>query len=333
MMNADDQIYGVVMVCSPLGIIEEIAYPEHDVPQYFEIGENILFHVEPESLSKALSFMQLLNSQRFASNHEVNFKVAGRIKTIYLSGFFKDDKIMIIGNARVEAFNNLNEELMKINSEQINTFRLALKETMKSREIEIKDKDKNTYNHYDEISKLNNELLNSQRELAQKNQQLNKLNSDLERMATRDPLTGLYNRRLLVEKYQDEKRRSVRLDYPLAMVVIDINHFKKVNDQFGHAEGDLLLIRLSNLLIKFTRESLDFAFRIGGDEFLLLLANCDKANAEGILKRINETFKTFSDIATLAYGVIEIDQSCDEDLDRCMNKADALMFENKKGSR
>lgn len=325
----DDQNFGVVMVCSPLGIIEEINYPEQDVPRYFAVGEFFLYHVEPENISKALSFMQLLNSQKFASNHEVNFIVNGSSKTIYLSGYLEDEKMMIIGDTHIEMLNNLNSELMKINSEQINTFRNVLKETIKNQSIKINE----SYDYYDEISKLNNELLNSQRELAQKNQQLNKLNDELERMATKDPLTGLYNRRLLVDKFRDERKRSVRLDYPLSMVVIDINHFKKVNDQLGHAEGDALLIRLSNLLIKFTRESLDIAFRIGGDEFLLLLANCDKDNAEVILKRVNNEFMSYTEIASLAYGVIEIDHNSDDDLDRYIIKADAFMFENKKESR
>jgi len=329
MIKMDDQTHGVVMVCSSLGIIEEIAYPEIEALHCFEIGENFLFHIDPENLSKALSFMKQLTSQKFASNHEINFIEDGTIKTIFLTGFYKDGKVMIIGNAHIEALSNLNLELMKINSEQINAFRNTLKETIRNHEI----KAKYSYDYYDEISKLNNELLNYQRELAQKNHQLNKLNSELERMATRDPLTGLYNRRLLDEKFQDEKRRSVRLDYPLSMVVMDINHFKKVNDQYGHAEGDALLIQLSKLLIKVTRESLDAAFRIGGDEFLLLLANCDQIHAEAILARINVEFVTYTNIATLAYGIIEIDQGSEEDLDRCIIRADVLMFESKKGSR
>lgn len=329
MIKTDYQTHGVVMVCSSLGIIEEIAYPEIDALHCFETGENFLLHVDPENLSKALSFMKQLTSQKFASNHEINFIVDGKIKTVFLTGFYKDSKVMIIGNTHIEALSNLNLELMKINNEQINTFRNTLKQTIIKHESKVKD----SYDHYDEISKLNNELLNSQRELAQKNQQLNKLNSELERMATRDPLTGLYNRRLLVDKFQDEKRRSLRLAYPLSMVVMDINHFKKVNDQYGHAEGDALLIQLAKLLIKMTRESLDTAFRIGGDEFLLLLANCDQAHAETILKRINDEFMTYTDIATLAYGIIEIDQDGEEDLDRCIIRADDLMFENKRGSR
>lgn len=333
MIKLIESVDGVVMMCNTLGIIDEIAYPKNDVPLYFEVGENFLYHVEPECLTKALSFMQQLVSQKFASNIEVNFKIHDVIETIYLTGFYKDGAYMVIANTRIEGLNALNDELMKINSEQINTFRNILKETLINQENKVKNDTKNRTDYYDEISKLNNELLNTQRELAQKNQLLSKLNSELERLATRDVLTGLYNRRLLDEKLQDEMRRAIRLAYPLCMAVIDINHFKKVNDQLGHAVGDALLVELSKLILDLTRESLDTAFRIGGDEFLVLFANCDKKNAENILKRINESFISVTEIASLAYGVIELDEVCEEGLDRCIMKADALMFENKKLSR
>ena len=328
-MKFKEEIYEIVMTINEIGIIDEIAFPNNDVSHYFEVGKNFLYKVDPESLTKALSFMLQLSTSQFASNHEVNFIVNNEIKMIYLSGFLRNKQYMVIATTRTDALNSLNEELMKINSEQVNSFRLLLKETLKSQEKQSK----NSVNYFDEISKLNNELANSHRELARKNQELNKLNSDLERMATRDPLTGLYNRRLVFEKFLEEKRRANRLSYPLSLVVIDINHFKKVNDQLGHAAGDDLLIRLSNLILKLTRESLDSAFRIGGDEFLLLLANCDKTSASLILDRLNGEFAKLTDIATLAYGVVEIDSDCEEDLDRCIMAADQLMFENKQGSR
>lgn len=329
MINSEGEIHIIVMICDGLGIIDEIAFPKDFVSQYFEVGENFLLHVDPDNFSKALSFTQQLNNQKYASNYELNFTVEDVINTIFLSGFSKDNQYMIIANTHIEALSHLNEELMKINNEQINVFRNTLLETIRTQELQTKK----SYDHFDEISKLNNELLNSQRELAHKNQQLNILNSELERMATRDSLTGLYNRRLLVEKFDEEKRRSTRLNYPVSMVVIDINHFKNVNDQFGHSEGDVLLIKLSSLIMKMTRDSLDLAFRIGGDEFLLLLTNCDKKNAEIALQRLNNEFKTYSEIASLAYGIIEIDANNESDLDRCMMKADQLMFENKQGSR
>lgn len=328
-MNTVDRIYEIVLMCNELGIIDEISFPQEDVSEYFEVGQSFLNNVEPQSLSKALSFMEALSNKKVASNHEINFLVNGIIKRVYFSGFTKNDQYVIIATTRGDSFNHFNEELMKINSEQVNQFRLMLKRKLLEQEMQSKG----SINYFDEISKLNNELMNFQRELAKKNQELNQLNDELERLATRDPLTGLFNRRLLFDKFLQERRRAKRLGYPLALAIIDINHFKMVNDRLGHAAGDDLLKRFSELLMGMTRESLDYAFRIGGDEFLILFANCDAEQGKVILERLNREFATLSDIASLAYGVIEIDKDCEEELDRCIMMADALMFENKNDSR
>lgn len=325
----DDVLYEVVVRCDDIGVVESIELPQVDVSDFFEVGQSFMYHIEPESLSKALTFMMQLRGDLYVSNHEVNFMVDGRIKRVYLSGFMKDDQFMIIATSRVDDVHRLNEEIMKINSEQVNQFRIMLKEKMQEKVVHSTE----SLSYLDEISKLNNELLNSKRELAKKNQELNGLVAELERLATRDPLTGLYNRRLLAEKFAEEKRRAERLEYPLALAVIDINHFKKVNDQLGHAAGDDLLKAFASLVLRSIRESLDHAFRIGGDEFLILLSNCNVSMGEEILKRINEAFVELTDIASLAYGVIEVDKACEEPFDRCIMKADALMFENKKLSR
>lgn len=325
----DDVLYEVVVRCDDIGVVESIELPQVDVSDFFEVGQSFMYHIEPESLSKALTFMMQLRGDLYVSNHEVNFMVDGRIKRVYLSGFMKDDQFMIIATSRVDDVHRLNEEIMKINSEQVNQFRIMLKEKMQEKVVHSTE----SLSYLDEISKLNNELLNSKRELAKKNQELNGLVAELERLATRDPLTGLYNRRLLAEKFAEEKRRAERLEYPLALAVIDINHFKKVNDQLGHAAGDDLLKAFASLVLRSIRESLDYAFRIGGDEFLVLLSNCNVSMGEEILKRINDAFVELTDIASLAYGVIEVDKACEEPFDRCIMKADALMFENKKLSR
>lgn len=325
----DDVLYEIVVKCDDNGVVESIEIPKADVSDFFEPGQSFMYHIEPESLSKALTFMMRLRYDLYVSNHEVNFLVGGRIKRVLLSGFMKDERIMIIATSRVDDVHRMNEEIMKINSEQVNQFRIMLKEKMQEKVVYSTE----SLSYLDEISKLNNELMNSKRELAKKNQELNGLVAELERLATRDPLTGLFNRRLLAEKFAEEKRRAERLEYPLALAVIDINHFKKVNDLLGHAAGDDLLKAFANLVLRSIRESLDHAFRIGGDEFLILLSNCDVARGEEILKRINDAFVELTAIASLAYGVIEVDKTCEEPFDRCIMKADALMFENKKLSR
>jgi len=322
----------MVIICDEKGIVREILYPEDHQTKYFLTGQSFLYYIEPQSLSKALNFMALLTTAKFASNFEVYFKLENEIQKMFLSGFLRDDMYMVIASGKHDDISRLNEELLKINSEQINQLRMILKERVRDRA----DFSKASTDYFDEISKLNNELMNSKRELAKKNQELSKLNMELERLATRDPLTGLYNRRTLFEKFKEEKKRANRLSYPLSLAVIDLNHFKKVNDQLGHLAGDELLKSFAGLLMRMTRENFDQLFSIGGDEFLILFANCPIEDATGVLNRINLAFTELSDIASLAFGVVEVNLECtreSDDVDLCILKADALMFEHKKSSR
>jgi diguanylate cyclase (GGDEF)-like protein/PAS domain S-box-containing protein len=99
---------------------------------------------------------------------------------------------------------------------------------------------------------------------------VNALQAQLYEQTIRDHLTGLYNRRFLDEIMPHEIKRADREGHPLSFVMMDIDHFKALNDNYGHDAGDLLLQHLANVLLKNTRAS-DYAFRYGGEEFLLLL--------------------------------------------------------------
>jgi diguanylate cyclase (GGDEF)-like protein len=97
----------------------------------------------------------------------------------------------------------------------------------------------------------------------------------------RDPLTGLFNRRYMEESLEREIRRAIRNKEELALLMIDIDHFKQFNDTFGHQAGDTLLREVGTLLNKRSRGQ-DVACRFGGEEFALILAG---ASREAALKR------------------------------------------------
>lgn len=107
----------------------------------------------------------------------------------------------------------------------------------------------------------------------------------LRRMATTDPLTGLYNRRSLERFLARETERSRRYGEPLSALWVDIDEFKRINDQFGHLAGDRVLQQAAELLAQSVR-AVDVVFRYGGDEFIVLLPNTDRDRAEKVRGRI-----------------------------------------------
>ena len=110
-------------------------------------------------------------------------------------------------------------------------------------------------------------------ELAKRNREAALLREKLREQAMRDKLTGLYNRHYVEEWFGLELRRAQRHGRPLAAIMLDIDHFKRFNDSFGHEAGDLVLRELAGVLRRFARES-DVACRYGGEEFLVLLPEC-----------------------------------------------------------
>jgi diguanylate cyclase (GGDEF)-like protein len=107
--------------------------------------------------------------------------------------------------------------------------------------------------------------------------------------AVTDPLTGLYNRRLFSETFEKELNRSRRYGSPLGLVVLDLHRFKEVNDKHGHPRGDEVLRAAAATLKKALRTS-DSAFRIGGDEFALLLPQTDAEQALALSRRVETVF-------------------------------------------
>lgn len=100
-------------------------------------------------------------------------------------------------------------------------------------------------------------------------------NRALRELAVRDGLTGLYNRRHFNETLRQEVARAQRLGKPLGLLLLDVDHFKQLNDLAGHQTGDEVLVRLGALLADFARRSTDLAFRVGGEEFAVLSLDVD----------------------------------------------------------
>lgn len=152
-------------------------------------------------------------------------------------------------------------------------------------------------------------------------------------MATRDPLTGLSNRRLGEERLASEVARSERHGHPLSVPLLDLNRFKGINDRYGHAAGDSVLKRFAERLNKVIRAS-DLAVRLGGDEFLVILPECLPERIPALLNRLGrfemewgkEKFAVSAAVGWAGYAK-------DETPAQLIERADKSLYANKRSER
>lgn len=165
-----------------------------------------------------------------------------------------------------------------------------------------------------------------------------RLRVELEFMATRDPMTGMLNRRAFFVRAGVEWARSLRSRQPLSVVTADIDFFKKVNDTYGHHVGDLVIkdfaLRASRML-----RVPDILARFGGEEFVILLPDTDLANARHVAERIRKEVATHRDkalptyTASLGVAVAQGAPGNAGDIEALIAAADAALYRAKQGGR
>lgn len=160
----------------------------------------------------------------------------------------------------------------------------------------------------------------------------------LSHLASTDPLTCLFNRRYFLEAAGIEYNRVKRYGSELSAIMLDIDHFKQVNDTYGHAVGDQVLVEIALLLRKSLRQT-DVIARLGGDEFILLLPETPLVMAEAlagrVCKKISETeihHEGLTFHVTSSLGVITMDETCN-DLDEFMVHGDNALYMAKANGR
>jgi diguanylate cyclase (GGDEF)-like protein len=149
-----------------------------------------------------------------------------------------------------------------------------------------------------------------------------------------DPLTGVFNRRHMERCLSDAIERQRRNSAPTSLVLIDVDRFKTINDQFGHAKGDSVLKGIVSLIAKRSRK-LDLLFRIGGEEFMLLLPDTKEPAAGVVAEQLRASVAELPLLdglqVTLSIGVSELQPG--ESLDSWMKHADDALYAAKKAGR
>lgn len=163
-------------------------------------------------------------------------------------------------------------------------------------------------------------------------------NARLEKLAVTDPLTGLLNRRALFSVLPREMERERRHQRELAVIMFDIDHFKKVNDEHGHANGDEVLRHVAGVMTQVIRTT-DTMARYGGEEFVLIAPETDKAEAIQLAERMHQALRSSPVTVggealhiTASFGVAML-HSDDHDSEEILRRADAALYAAKAAGR
>lgn len=168
-------------------------------------------------------------------------------------------------------------------------------------------------------------------------EKLEKINEQLEIISTTDALSGLVNRRRMDEILAEEVRRFDRFKLPFSLILIDIDHFKKINDTWGHQKGDYVIKTFAELCRKFIR-TIDTACRWGGEEFLVLLPGATLHDAKVVAERLRVGIYEYDfqlggqkEKISASLGIAEFDK--EGNLEDCIRRADKCLYLAKNQGR
>jgi diguanylate cyclase (GGDEF)-like protein len=186
-----------------------------------------------------------------------------------------------------------------------------------------------------------------ERKVAERTRQLALANERLSQLSITDPLTGLANRRRLEESLQHEWQRAGRTLTPLSLAMVDIDHFKRYNDEHGHREGDRCLQRIAAQLERSVRDT-DLVARYGGEEFAIVMPDTDATAAREVAERVRHAISSLAEplttdrVVTASVGVATLHdrektetsrEAGRQALDRLVERADNALYEAKRAGR
>lgn len=191
--------------------------------------------------------------------------------------------------------------------------------------------------------------LQQKRELEKTNSQLNealdtikKRNCEIAELAVRDPLTGVFNRGYFNETFPRTIKRALRYRQPLSLVMCDVDHFKMINDHYGHQTGDKVLKQVAQCLLGSLRQGVDWIARYGGEEFVIVLPETDRPGALAMAERMRQLVAEFTITCgpqpiclTASFGIAFCprDKVAELTLNRMVEVADRCLYQAKEQGR
>jgi diguanylate cyclase (GGDEF)-like protein len=172
---------------------------------------------------------------------------------------------------------------------------------------------------------------------------LKKANEEIRKLSVKDSLTGTYNRAFISQQLSEELNRAIRYNRPLSLIFCDIDHFKRINDTFGHSAGDKVLKELIRIISSSIRMNIDWIGRYGGEEFIIVLPETDIHGACSLAERLRKKVETMvieimdqPVSITASFGVAGLNRETANKpcgYEELINVADQYMYQAKKEGR
>ena len=348
-MVFDEQIIGTALICDSEGRIVTVLRDQLAIAGSF-VGRTLRELVDVDSADKADLFLAEVRKCGAAFDWPIAVLLDNELALLHFIGGASGTQILVVAARSPATLVHFFEEMNRLNNEQVNAIRALAKENA------IQAAAGPAQNAaYEDMAHLNNELANMQRQMAQRNSELMRLNSELmiarallERkqseleqantklteLATLDGLTGVNNRRSFDGRLDSEVRRAKRYALPLSLLMCDVDHFKSLNDTFGHPEGDAVLRTIGGLL-KASARTTDFVARYGGEEFAVILVETDHDHALTVGERYRQAIEVFPWLQrpiTISVGLASFSEGID-DGPAFVKQADVAMYRSKERGR
>ncbi len=303
-------------------------YPSLDLVEVEDINEGL----DKVKSGKLFGFIDTLASIGYEFQHKYfgELKIAGKInETLELSmAVVKEDEVLL--NILQKAINSMTNDMHReifskwipIKYEKGVNYELVWKIAIGSLIVILL------------VVYWNRKIIKTNRLLEEAQKDIEEKNKELEKLATTDKLTSLYNRRKIEELLEFEINRSERFNHNFGLAIVDIDKFKEVNDTYGHQIGDKVLKEIANIL-NTNRRKTDFVGRYGGEEFIII---CPESDVEGVIK-LMETFKEkickhkFSKVGnkTASFGVTMSQRG--DTIESVLKRADDALYQAKDNGR
>lgn len=303
-------------------------YPSLDLVEVEDINEGL----DKVKSGKLFGFIDTLASIGYEFQHKYfgELKIAGKInETLELSmAVVKEDEVLL--NILQKAINSMTNDMHReifskwipIKYEKGVNYELVWKIAIGSLIVILL------------VVYWNRKIIKTNRLLEEAQKDIEEKNKELEKLATTDKLTNLYNRRKIEELLEFEINRSERFNHNFGLAIVDIDKFKEVNDTYGHQIGDKVLKELASIL-NTNRRKTDFVGRYGGEEFVII---CPESDVQGVIK-LMETFKEkicnykFSKVEnkTASFGVTMSQRG--DTIESILKRADDALYQAKDNGR